>query len=101
MFNFKLHIVPADKKKVLSKNIEPKPEIKLDETVPEMADDFQYLGAWVNDTMKDFKHQRAKAWTAFWRLKKIWHSNADIKLKMKFFNASVLSVLLYATETCD
>ena len=64
-----------------------------------MVDDSQYLGAWVNDTMKNFKHWCAKAWTVFWKLKKIWHSNADIKLKIKFFNASVLSVLLYATET--
>ena len=30
--------------------------------------------------------------------KKIWNSNADIKLKIKLFNASVLSVLLCATE---
>ena len=78
---------------MLSKNIEPKLEIKLDETVLEMVDDFQYLGAWVNNTMEDFKHRRAKAWTSF------WHSNADIKLKIMFFNASVLSVLLYARET--
>ena len=91
--------INIDKTKVLTKNIEPKPEIKLDETVLEVVDDFQYLGAWVNDTMKDFKHRRAKAWTAFWKLKRIWDSNADIKLKIKFFNASVLSVLLYATET--
>ena len=31
--------------------------------------------------------------------KRICDFNADIKLKIKFFNASVLSVLLYATET--
>ena len=49
-----------------------------------MVDDSQYLGAWVNDTMKNFKHWCAKAWTVFWKLKKIWHSNADIKLKIKF-----------------
>ena len=47
----------------------------------------------------DFKHRRAKSWTAFWKLKKIWDSNADIKMKIIFFNASVLSVLLYATES--
>ena len=56
-----------------------------------MVDDFQYLGAWVNDTMKDFKHLRAKGWTAFWKLKEIWHSSADIKLKIKLFNSSVVS----------
>ena len=58
-------VINADKKKVLSKNIEPKPEIKLDETVLELVDDFQYLGTWVNYTIKDFKHRCAKEWTAF------------------------------------
>ena len=58
-------VINADKTKVLSKTIEPKPEIKLDETVLEMVDDFQYLSAWVNDTMKDFKHRHAKAWKHF------------------------------------
>ena len=72
----------------------------LDDTALDVVDDFQYLGAWINDTMKDFQNQSAKAWTAFWKLKKIWVSNAGIKLKMKFFDTSVLSVLLYATKLC-
>ena len=55
------------------------------------------MGKW--HKVKDFKHWRAKAWTAFWKLKNIWDSNADIKMKIKFFNASVLSVFLYATES--
>ena len=49
--------------------------------------------------MKDFKHWRATAWTTFWKLKQICDSNTDIKLKIKFFGASVFSILLYATET--
>ena len=49
--------------------------------------------------MKNFKYRRAKTWTSFWKLKKMWDSIADIKLKIKLFIASVLSVLLYATET--
>ena len=87
-------LINIDKTKVQAKNINPTPEIMLDGTVLEVVDDFQYLGAWVNDTMKDFKHRRAKAWTAFWKLKRIWNSNADYK-----DNASALSVLLYATES--
>ena len=63
-------VISVDKTKVLLKNIEPKPEIELDETVLEMLDDFQYLGTWVNYTMKDFKYQHAKAWAVFCKLKK-------------------------------
>ena len=35
-----------------------------------MVNDFQYFGALVNDPLKDFKHPSAKAWTAFWKVKK-------------------------------
>lgn len=70
----------------------------IDQNV-EVVDCLQYLGAWLNDTMKSFKHQHAKGWKAFWKLKKIWETNADIKLKIKFFNASVRRVLLYITES--
>ena len=63
-------VINAGKRKLLSKNIDPKPEIKHDETVLEMEDHFQFLGACINDAMKDFKHWRAKIWTAFWKLKK-------------------------------
>lgn len=38
----------------------------------EVVDDFQNLCVWVNDTIKYFQYWRAKAWTAFWKLKKIW-----------------------------
>ena len=90
----------ADKTKVLSKNIEPKLEIKLDETVLEMVDDFQYLGAWVETLWRisNIGMQRNGSHFGSSTVWKILHSNADIKLKVKLFNASVLSVLLYATE---
>ena len=52
-------VINIGKIKVLSKNNEPKPKTKLDETKLEMVDDFQYLGSRVNDTTKDFKHHRA------------------------------------------
>ena len=71
----------------------------LDGISLEVVDDFQYLGIKVNDTVKDFQHRRTKVWTAFLKINKIWNSNAGIKLKIKIFNASVLSVLLYATES--
>ena len=64
-------VINADKTKVLSKNLERKPEINLDETVLERVDDFQYLGTWVNYTMKDFKHRSTKEWTEIWKLKNI------------------------------
>ena len=91
-------VINADKTKVLPKNVEPKPQIKLDETVLESVDDFQYLGAGVNDTMKNFKHRRAKTWTAFWKLKK---SGTPMLISNWKSGSSMhqFCVLLYATET--
>ena len=91
-------LINVDKTKVLSKNINPINKIMLDGTALKVVDDFQYLGAWINDSTKDFQYRGAKAWTAFWKLKKIWESNADMKLNIKFFNASLLSVPLYAFQ---
>ena len=65
----------------------------------ENVDDFQYLDAWVKLHYEGFQNQLAKAWTTFWKLRKIWDSNADIKLKIMFFNESIVTVLLCATET--
>ena len=62
-------VINEDKKKSYQKTLN---QNKLNETVLEMVDDVQYLGAWVNGTMKYFKHLREKAWTTFWKLKKSW-----------------------------
>ena len=92
-------MINVDKTKVLSKNTDLIPKVMLDETVLEVVDDFQYLAAWVNNTRKDFQHQHAKPCTEIWKLEKMWDSNAGIKLKIKFFNAFVLSVLFYTTDS--
>ena len=44
-------------------------------------------------------HRKGKVWSAFWKLDNIWKSKADLKLKLNFFSSSVLSVLLYGSET--
>ena len=53
----------------------------FDGTALEVVDDFQYLGAWENDTREDFQYRLEKVWVAFWKLKKFWDSNAPIKQK--------------------
>lgn len=46
-----------------------------------------------------FQAPDPKAGTTFWKWQKIWDSNAHIKLKIKFFSATVLSVFHYVTES--
>ena len=91
-------VISDDKTKVLAINV-PSPAITLDAVQLEVVQDFKYLGSYVNSTEYDFKCRKGKAWAAFWLLKKIWVSNTPLQTKIKLFHASVLSVLLYGSET--
>ena len=64
-----------------------------------VVDNFKYLGAWTQSTEKDFAVRKALAWNACHKLKKIWSSKVSRKLKVRLFNATVESVLLYGAET--
>lgn len=65
----------------------------------EKVDDFVYLGAWIATTEHDFLVRKAKAWAACHKMKKIWKSNLRKDLKIRLFQATVESILLYGTET--
>ena len=59
------------------------------------VDKFTYLGSSVSSTKKDINTQLAKAWTAIDRLSVIWKSDLTDKMKQSFFQAAVVSILLY------
>ena len=63
------------------------------------VEDFVYLGSWVNDSVHDFMVRKAKAWAACHQLKNIWKSDMRRELKVRLFQATVESVLLYGSET--
>ena len=63
------------------------------------VDDFKYLGSWVRSTEQDIKVRKAMAWKACNKLTKIWKSTLSRHLKLKLFQATVESVLLYGCET--
>ena len=65
----------------------------------EKVDDFVYLGAWIASTEQDFKVRKAKAWAACHKMKKIWKSDLRRDLKIRLFQATVESILLYGSET--
>ena len=60
-----------------------------------LEDKFTYLGSSVSSTEKDINTRLAKAWTAVDRLSVIWTSDLTDKLKRSFFQAVVVSMLLY------
>ena len=62
-------------------------------------DKFTYLGSSVSSTEKDIDTWLTKAWTAFHRLSVIWESDPTDKMKRSFFQAAVVSILLYGDTT--
>ena len=71
----------------------------LDGTPLKLVDKFTYPGSSVSSTEKDIDMQLTKAWTAIDRLLIIWKSDLTDKMKRSFFQAAVISILLYGCTT--
>ena len=56
-------------------------------------------GSSVSSTEKDIDMRLTKAWTAINRLSVIWKSDLTDKMKCSFFQAAVVSILLYECTT--
>ena len=65
-----------------------------------LVDKFSYQGSSVSSTEKDINMRLAKAWTAKDRLSVIWKSDLTDKIKRSFYQAAVVSILLYGCTTC-
>ena len=72
---------------------------KLGGTSLKLVDKFTYLGSSVSSTEKDIDTRITKAWTAIDRLSIIWRSDLTDKMKCSFFQAAVMSILLYGCTT--
>ena len=71
----------------------------LDRTSLKLVDKFTYLGSSISSTEKDIETRITKAWTAIDRLSIIWKSDLTDKMKRSFFQAVVVSILLYGCTT--
>ena len=71
----------------------------LDGTSLKLVDKFTYLGSSVSSTEKDIVMQLTKAWTVIDKLSVIWISDLTDKMKRSFFQAAVVSILLYGCTT--
>ena len=72
---------------------------KLDGTSLKLVDKCTYLGSSVSSTENDIDTRLTKAWTAINRLSIIWKSDLTDKMKRSFFQAAVVSILLYGCTT--
>ena len=64
-----------------------------------LVDKFTYQGSSVSSTEKDIDTRLKKAWTAIDKLSVIWKSDLTDKMKRSFFQAAVVSILLYGCTT--
>ena len=71
----------------------------LDGASLKLVDKFTYLGSNVSSTEKDIDTRLTKAWTAIDRLSIIWKSDLTDEMKRSFFQAAVVSILLYGCTT--
>ena len=62
------------------------------------VDDFKYLGHWVVSSSKDFEVRRAQASQACKRMYRVWQSSVSHKMKIRPFEATVETVLLYGAD---
>ena len=60
-----------------------------------LVDKFTYLGSSVSSTETDIDTQLAKVWAGIDRLSVIWKSDLLDKMRRSFFQAVVVSILLY------
>ena len=73
----------------------------LSNLVLKCVDDYKYLGSFISSSEKDFSVRKGMAWSACNDPNKIWVSDLNDDLKVRFFRAFVEPVLLYGSETWD
>ena len=71
----------------------------LDAAPLKLVDKFTYLGSSVSSAEKDINTGLTKVWTAINKLSIIWKSDLTDKMKRSFFQAAVVSILLYGCTT--
>ena len=64
-----------------------------------LVDKFTYLRSIVSSTEKDIDTRLTKVWTAIDKLSIIWKSDLTDKMKLSFFLAAVVSILLFWCTT--
>ena len=64
-----------------------------------LEDKFTYLGSSISSTEKDIDTRLTRAWTAIDILLVIWKSGLTDKMKRSFFQATIVSILLYGCTT--
>ena len=89
----------CSKKTEFMTNTSCKKNLTLNNEDMKLANDFTNLGSKMASTESDVKRRLSLAWSAFWKLERLWRSKTTpIELKIKLFKTTCLSTLLYGCE---
>ena len=93
-------IISVPKTEYMTTNCNPQPPLQVYGQPIKHVSNFKYLGSMMASCVSDQTRQRALAWVAFWKLEKIWRSpSISISTKIKLFNTTCVTVLLYGFES--
>ena len=68
-------------------------------TAIQHVDEFKYIGSMMSSSAEDLRVRKAQAWAAFWSMSKICRSDEiTLSLKLRIYDSTCLSVLLYGSE---
>ncbi|KAI8480549.1 hypothetical protein Bbelb_417290 [Branchiostoma belcheri] len=85
-------VISVPKTEYMTINCNPQPPLEVY--------DFRYLGSMMASSKTDLARRKALAWTAFWKLQKIWRNPTfPTATKIKLFNVTCVSVFLYGCKT--
>ena len=90
-------VISAHKTEFMTINCHPQPQLYMEvygTSINHMTD-FKYLGSMMASSASNLKRRKALAWTAFWKLERLWKSpSIPISTKVKLFNTTCITVLL-------
>ncbi|XP_073231851.1 uncharacterized protein [Porites lutea] len=93
-------VISAPKTEYITINCCPQPPLEVYGSTINHVQDFKYLGSMMASSSGDLKRRKGLAWTAFWKLERLWRCpNISISTKIKLFNTTCVTVLLYSCES--
>ena len=93
-------VISAPKTEYIAINCSPQPQLEVYGNKINHVQDFRYLGSMMASSSGDFKRRKGLAWTAFWKLERLWRCpTIPISTKVKLFNTTCVTVLLYGCES--
>ena len=77
---------------------QPAPLLSRESKILKVVSDFKYRVSWANSTERGIEVRKSLAWKALNDMSSIWSSNLSRDLKIRVFQATIESVLLYGCE---